>query len=240
LHLLIEKMGLAVITGGSKGIGKAIAEAFAAGGHEILINARNDKELNEAKNSIEKKYGIKCHVFAADLSSKESCKSLVEYIKSLKLPIDALVNNAGKFAQGPLMGVENDDLEQLIETNLYSAFWLTRGLYDLLKTSKNAHIFNICSIASLSAYPNSGAYTVSKFAMLGLSKSLRMELMDDQIKVTSVMPGATYTSSWEGADIPESRFMKASDVAESVWSAFKLSPSAVVEEIILRPILGDI
>ncbi|SOE21920.1 Short-chain dehydrogenase [Spirosomataceae bacterium TFI 002] len=233
-------MGLAVITGGSKGIGRAIAEAFAAGGYEVLINARNEQELNDTKAEIEKQFGVKCHVFAADLSSKKDCNALVAYVKSLNLPLDALVNNAGKFAMGPLMGVENDDLEQLIETNLYSAFWLTRGFYDLLKASGKAHVFNICSIASLSAYPNSGAYTVSKFAMLGLSKSLRMELMPDNIKVTSIMPGATYTSSWDGVDIPESRFMKASDVAESVWSAFQLSPSAVVEEIVLRPILGDI
>ena len=103
-----------------------------------------------------------------------------------------------------------------------------------------AHIFNVCSIASLAAYAGSGSYSISKFALLGFSKSLREELKKDRIKVTSIMPGATYTSSWEGVGLPESRFMGAKDVADTIWSAYSLSPSAVIEDIIMRPLEGDI
>lgn len=233
-------MSLAVITGGSKGIGKAIGERFASEGFDLVLSARNMEQLEKTKSEIEEKYKITCYVLSVDLASKSGCKTLIEYVKLLKVPVDVLVNNAGVFAMGPLMDEENEDLERLIETNLYSAYWITKGLFSSMKESKNAHLFNICSIASLAAYPNSGAYTVSKFAMLGLSKSLRVELIPSNIKVTSVMPGATFTDSWSGTELPESRFMKASDVAEATWSAYQLSPSTVVEEIILRPMEGDI
>lgn len=96
------------------------------------------------------------------------------------------------------------------------------------------------SVAGLTAYPNGGTYAVSKWAMLGMTKCLREELKPHQIKVTSILAGATYTSSWEGVDLPIERFMKSEDVAESVWAAYNLSPQSVVEEIVIRPQLGDI
>ena len=90
------------------------------------------------------------------------------------------------------------------------------------------------------AYENGGSYCISKFALYGMSKVLREELKESKIKVTSVLPGATFTASWEGADIPEERFMKARDVAEMVYSTFKLSPQSVVEDLLIRPQLGDL
>ena len=98
----------------------------------------------------------------------------------------------------------------------------------------------MCSIASLNAYPNGGSYTISKFALLGFSKVLREELKDKGIRVTSVMPGATWSHSWDGADFPEDRLMKSEDIALVVSNAIDLSPNAVVEEIIIRPQLGDL
>lgn len=105
---------------------------------------------------------------------------------------------------------------------------------------KSGHIFSMGSVAGLTAYPNGGSYAVSKWAMLGMTKCLREELKPHQIKVTSILAGATYTASWEGVDLPIERFMKAEDVAESVWAAYNLSPQSVVEEIVIRPQLGDI
>ncbi len=90
------------------------------------------------------------------------------------------------------------------------------------------------------AYPNGGSYSISKFALLGFSKVLREELKSSGIKVTAVMPGATWSDSWSGAELPYERLMEAEDIAESILSIYKLGPSAVVEEIILRPQLGDL
>lgn len=98
----------------------------------------------------------------------------------------------------------------------------------------------MCSIASKIAYPNGGSYSISKFALLGFSKVLREELKPTGIKVTSILPGATWSNSWAGVDLPEDRLMQAHDIAIPVWSALSMSPSAVVEEITIRPQLGDL
>ena len=124
-----------------------------------------------------------------------------------------------------------------MDTNLYSAYYLTQEILPLMLPHKSGNVFNMCSIASFMPY---GAYAVSKHAMLGFSKVLREEMKDKGIRVTAIMPGATYTPSWEGSPLPEERFMKAEDVAEAIWGCYNLSPRTVVEEIILRPQLGDI
>jgi short-subunit dehydrogenase len=102
------------------------------------------------------------------------------------------------------------------------------------------HIFNICSIASLKAYPNGGSYGISKYALHGFSQNLRTELKDKGIKVTGVYPGATYTNSWLGSGVAPERIMEANDIAHMLYAATQLSQQAVVEEIILRPQLGDL
>jgi short-subunit dehydrogenase len=117
---------------------------------------------------------------------------------------------------------------------------MTRALLPNMKTSGGGHIFNMCSIASFQAYKNGGSYAISKFALLGFSKCLREELKTDKIRVTAVMPGATKTRSWEAANLPDERFIKVEDVAATIFSAFSLSENSVVEEIIIRPQLGDI
>jgi short-subunit dehydrogenase len=109
-----------------------------------------------------------------------------------------------------------------------------------MKTIHKGHVFNMCSIASIKAYPNGGSYAISKFALLGFSKVLREELKEYGVRVTAVLPGATRTASWDGIDLPEDRFMRAEDVAETVFSAYSISERSVVEEIIIRPQLGDI
>ncbi|MEQ9209931.1 MAG: SDR family oxidoreductase, partial [Pseudomonadales bacterium] len=123
---------------------------------------------------------------------------------------------------------------------VYSAYHLTRALVDSMKSAKTGHIFSICSVASLFAYPNGGSYSISKFALLGFSKVLREELKQFGIRVTAVMAGATYTASWERSGLSPERFMKPQDVADAVFGAYSLSPQSVVEELIIRPQLGDI
>jgi len=131
-------------------------------------------------------------------------------------------------------------LESMIHANLYSAYYTTRGLVQEMMKRKSGHIFNLCSIASIKAYANGGSYAISKFALLGFSKCLREELKEFGVRVTAILPGATLTSSWEGFDQPEERFMKVEDVAETIYSAYALSGRSVVEEVIIRPQLGDI
>jgi short-subunit dehydrogenase len=231
---------LIVVTGGTKGIGRAIIERFAAENFDVFTCARNATDLATLKESLTKNFDIQVFTHVADLSEKEEALAFCRAVLALRRPVDVLVNNAGYFLPGELATEPEGTLESMINANLYSAYHTTRGIVGNMLESKSGHIFNMCSIASFQAYANGGSYAISKFALLGFSKCLREELKPAGIRVTAVMPGATYTASWEGADLPESRFMKSADVAETVYAAWKLSERSVVEEIIIRPQLGDI
>ncbi|WP_017729933.1 SDR family oxidoreductase [Nafulsella turpanensis] len=230
-----------VVTGGTKGIGRAIIEKFCSQGFDAISCSRNQEELDRLKKEVEGSYpGIKLHVFKADLSRKEEVAAFAEFVKSNDLAPDVLVNNTGVFIPGQVHTEEEGVLEQMIDTNLYSAYRLTRHLVGEMIDRKAGHIFNMCSIASITAYNNGGSYSISKFAMLGMSKALREELKDKGIRVTAIMPGATLTASWDGVDIPPERFMKSEDVAEACWAAWQMSGHSVVEELVIRPQLGDL
>lgn len=235
-----NKEKLVVVTGGTKGIGKAIVERFSREGYTIATCARSEGDLDALKLEVEEKYGNKVLVNVSDISKKKAINDFIEFIRLTGKPVAVLVNNAGKFLPGQVHNEEEGVLENLIETNLYSAYRVTRGLVADMKKKKAGHIFNMCSTASITAYPNGGSYCISKFAMYGMSKVLREELKLEGIRVTSVMPGATLTASWDGVDIPEERFMKSEDVAEMVYATYQLSDRTVVEDLVIRPQMGDL
>ncbi len=232
-----------VITGGTKGIGLAIARKFTMGGFDVAVCARNENDLlalDSALAALRRHESQKILMAKCDISKKDELKAFSDDVLREFGRVDMLVNNGGVFLPGQIHKEEDGLLEKLIETNLYSAYNLSRWLIPGMIKHNTGHIFNMCSVASLTAYPNGGSYSVSKFAMLGLSKALREELKDFNIKVTALLPGATLTDSWKGTDLPISRFMKAEDVADIVWDIYNLSANTVVEEIVLRPLLGDI
>jgi short-subunit dehydrogenase len=231
----------AVITGASKGLGKAFARAFGAGGYDLLLCARTETDLQASAADLRQAFpGISVDAGAFDLSTKAGAKGFGAWVLDKGRPIDVLVNNAGRFIPGSIMDEPEGTLEAMVDTNLYSAYHLTRALLPSMINSGKGHIFNICSIASLDAYPNGGAYSISKFALLGFSRNLREELKTQGIKVTAVCPGAAYTASWEGSGIDPLRIMQADDVARMVLAAASLSGQATVEDIVMRPQLGDL
>jgi short-subunit dehydrogenase len=232
---------LIVVTGGTKGIGRAVVDVFALKGFDVAFCARNKDELAKAEEQLKKSNSsIKVFTKAADMADQLQVKAFVDFILGLKRPVDVLVNNAGYFVPGSISTEPEGTLESMIHANLYSAYNTTRGLVHEMKTRKSGHIFNICSIASIKAYDNGGSYAITKFALLGFSKCLREELKKFGIRVTAIMPGATKTASWDGVDLPDERFMKVEDVAETIYAAYALSGRSVVEEVIIRPQLGDI
>ncbi|WBL43619.1 SDR family NAD(P)-dependent oxidoreductase [Algoriphagus halophytocola] len=229
-----------LVTGGTKGIGRAIIERFASEGFDIFTCARNTADLKALQEELQAKYrDIQVLAIQADLSKKSDVTRLISEVKAVATP-DVLVNNTGVFLPGAIHNEPEGNFELMMETNLFSAYYVTRGFAEDMIARKSGHIFSMGSVAGLTAYPNGGSYAVSKWAMLGMTKCLREELKPHQIKVTSILAGATYTASWEGVDLPIERFMKATDVAESVWAAYNLSPQSVVEELVIRPQLGDI
>ena len=231
----------AVITGASKGLGKAFARVFAEGGYNLLLCARTEADLKATETELARAFpGIKVLAAAFDLSREAGAKAFGAWVLENGGAVDVLINNAGRFIPGNLGDEPEGTLEAMMNTNLYSAYHLTRTLLPAMMEKKKGHIFNICSVASLKAYPNGGAYSVSKFALLGFSKNLREELTPHGIKVTAVSPGAAYTASWEGTGVDPERLMRAEDVARMVFAAASLSAQATVEDIIMRPQLGDL
>lgn len=231
-----------LITGASRGIGKAIAEIFAANGHAVFLSSRNEKVLTETARELQSKYpSVPVRSKAFDLVSKEQALSLAAWVREFIQAPDILVNNAGSFEPGSVYNEPEGVLESQMATNLYSAYHLTRALLpSMMKEGAGRHIFNMCSIASLKAYSNGGAYSISKFALYGFSKNLREEMKPHGIKVTAVLPGAVFTDSWEGFDNSSKRIMEAGDIAQLVYASSQLSIQACVEEIVVRPQLGDL
>jgi short-subunit dehydrogenase len=231
----------AIITGATKGIGKAIAIAFCKEGYNLALCSRTQEDLEALKEELLAiNPSVKIAICVVDVSQKEAVIEFGEFVKSTFSTIDILVNNAGVFLPGEITKEADGNLEMMIETNLYSAYHLSRTIVPVMRQQQSGHIFNMCSIASIIAYPNGGSYSISKFAMLGMSKVLREELKSDNIRVTSVMPGATWSNSWAGFDGPEERLMRPEDIADIILSTYKLSKQSVIEEIVIRPQLGDL
>ncbi|MBD0332826.1 MAG: SDR family oxidoreductase, partial [Chitinophagaceae bacterium] len=207
----------------------------------LFLSARNEQALLQTLEELLRVYpNISVQAKAFDLGKKQQAQLFGEWVLHSADTIDVLVNNVGTFVPGNISDEPDGALEEMLEVNLYSAYHVTRSILPKMMAEKSGHIFNISSIAALQAYPNGGAYSISKFAVAGFSKNLRHELKPYGIKVTTVYPGAVYTDSWKGSGVSKSRIMEPEDIAKTIYLVSQLSPQAVVEEIIIRPQLGDL
>ncbi|GAB3578162.1 SDR family oxidoreductase [Hymenobacter daeguensis] len=234
---------LIVVTGGSKGIGRAVVERFLRAGYPVATCARSAPDLATLTTELRANVpGAVLHTLPADLSQQADCARFAAFVLRLQLPVAVLVNNAGAFVPGRLQDepLDGSQLRQMLAVNLLSAYDVTLPLLPGLVAQGTGHIFNICSTASITAYPNGGSYGIAKHALLGFTKNLREELKASGVRVTAVLPGPTLTASWAGVELPTERFVQAEDVAEAVFSAHNLSAHAVVEELLIRPQLGDL
>ena len=222
----------ALVTGASKGIGLAIARRFADAGSRVTICARDVAAVSREHP------GLDC--IACDMADKAQVQALAARVLAAGEAPDLLVNNAGAYLPGSIHEEADGTFEAMIAVNVASAYHLTRALLPGMMARGSGTIINVCSTASLMAYPNGGSYAIAKHALHGFSRTLREEMKPHGIRVVSLLPGATLTASWEGVDLPPERFMPAEDVAEIAWAAHRMSPRTVVEEILMRPFLGDI
>lgn len=229
-----------IVTGASKGIGKAIAAQFAQAGYQVMLCSRGEKSLYDCVQELQTAFPqAMIQARPTDMSVKQDVAAFAEWCLQKGTP-DIVVNNSGHFIPGSVHNEPEGALQEMLQSNLFSAYHLTRLLLPAMITAGSGHIFNICSIASLHAYPNGGSYSISKYALAGFSRNLREEMKPHGIKVAAVYPGAVMTASWDGTDIDPKRIMEPNDVAKMIFAAAHLSPMAVVEDIVLRPQLGDL
>lgn len=230
-----------IITGGTKGIGRSLVFKFATQGFNIITCSRNNTDLRDLSETITKQFsGINFYALKCDVSNKSDIINFGKQAIEKLGKIDVLINNAGIFLPGTIIEEDNDIFEKQINTNLASAYHLTRIIGPNMIANKSGYIFNICSTASITAYTNGGSYCISKFGLLGFSKVLREEMKNYNIRVSSVLPGATKTASWEGTDLPDNRFINPDDVANLIYNFYNTPNSLNVEEILIRPMEGDI
>ena len=221
-----------LVTGASRGIGLAIANRFADAGARVTICARDVAVVAREHPRLA--------CIACDMSDKAQVQALGARVLASGGPPEVLVNNAGAYLPGSLHEEADGTFEAMIAVNLASAYHLTRALLPAMIARGSGTILNVCSTASVTPYVNGGSYGIAKHALYGFNKTLREELKPHGIRVIALLPGATLTSSWAGTDLPEERFMPAGDIAELAWTAWSLSERTVVEELRVRPMLGDL
>lgn len=230
-----------LITGASKGIGKAITEAFVKEGHHVAICSRNEKDLAQLSSDLFEMFPRSRVIYKeTDCSHKNQLLDFAEYAKAEFGSIDILVNNVGTYIHGSMLQENDHIFEKMMRTNVHAAYHLCRFFVPDMIHAGKGHIFNICSIAGIRPFINAGSYSISKFALYGMTKVLREELKEHGIKVTAVIPGATISQSWEGTTLPDSRFVLPEDIASAIINAVQMSAGAVMDEIIIRPALGEI
>ena len=235
------KSPLVLITGASQGIGAAIANVFAQEirGVRLALVARSERNLRTVAKACAK-YGAKAEIFACDVSDEAEVAALGAAVTKRLGAVDVLINNAGTFAGAPFAEFAVADFDRIVAANLRSAFLVTRAFLPAMLKRRRGDIFFMSSIAGLGAYPNGAAYCAAKFGVTGLAKVLRAETKQAGLRVCCVHPGATWSPSWSKSGVRRERIMPAEDVARAFLDVYRLGRRTVVEEIVLRPQLGDV
>lgn len=231
-----------LITGASQGIGAAIAAAFAerhGADARLALVSRSADKLAAVADAC-RPHGADARAFPCDVTDDAAVERMAAAVDAWGGAPDVLVNNAGQFVPGGFLETTPDALREQIEVNAVSAFLVTRAFLPGMLARGSGRVLMMGSVASVRGYPGGMAYGVAKHALLGLARSLREETKGTGIGVTTLLPGATLTPSWDGVDLPAERFMPPEDVARVAVEVASLSDRSVVEEVLIRPAEGDL
>ncbi|WP_257666212.1 SDR family oxidoreductase [Parapedobacter tibetensis] len=231
----------ALITGATKGMGLAIAKKLAQLGCNLLLAARNSDALKALKVNLEKSTpNINVQYFVCDFSDRTQLDGLTQWVDQIAPHLDILINNVGIFHAVSILDESDEDFDLQMSINYYTPHLLSRSVARNMRRNSKGHIFNISSIASREPVSSAGTYTVTKYAVMGLTHVLRDELRPYGVKVTEIIPGSTLTSSWEGTAIPADQFVLPEDIAAAIATCLTMSEGANVDEIVIKPRYGNI
>ncbi len=220
-----QKMNkVALVTGASRGIGKAIAKILSRCGYRVFICARNKDDLQTTASEI----GAE-GFFVVDLTDANACKSLIDYVVNVAGSIDILVNNAGAYVYSPVEKTKEIDIDNLLNLNIRAVFLLTKYAVDNMKSNKWGRVVNIGSISGVVGEANASLYSMTKSALCGFAKALALELAEYNITVNNINPGWVETELAENAVvdsdfsyqeeidmIPQKRFIQPEEIANFV------------------------
>lgn len=225
----------ALVTGGSKGIGAAVAEALLRAGCRVVISARSEKELRRRAQTLAEATGGDVHARTCDVGDHRQVEQLIDFCRQELGGLQVLVNNAGIGIFKPVEEMTPEEWDRLIATNLNGVFYCSHFALPLLKR-EGGFIVNISSLAGKNAFPGGAAYNASKFALTGFSEALMQEVRHDDVRIAYVMPGSvnTYFGGSEPRD-EESWKLSARDVADVVLDTLQRAPRCLTSRIEMRP-----
>jgi short-subunit dehydrogenase len=231
----------AIITGATKGIGRAVSIAFAKQGINLSICSRNEEELSAFKEELHKiNPQITVVTLLADCSKRGDVINFAEFTEKKLGFVDIIVNNVGMYKHVAILNDSEDSFQKQIDTNLMPAYELYRFFGKSMVSVGKGHIFNICSVAALNPIAEAGVYSVTKYALLGLNKVMRLEMQGHGVKVTAIIPGSTLTDSWKGVEVDQNTMVLPEDVASAITNILNMSAGANVDELIIKPAPGQI
>lgn len=221
----------AVITGGSRGLGKATAIAFAKEGMNVAITGRNESLLQEVVNEI-KSYGVEAIYAAFDVTNREEVKKGIASITSKFPKIDVLVNNAGIAKFGTFLEMDEMDWINILNTNVLGMYYITKEILPMMVAQNEGDIFNVSSTAGLAGNPTTSAYSASKFAVIGMSESLMKEVRKNNIRVTTLTPSTIASDMSKELGLTDGdpeRVLQPEDFAELIVATMKLPRRALIK-----------
>jgi len=231
----------ALITAATKGIGRSIAIALAKEGINLAICSRHDADLAAFRSELVAiNPDIQIFTAAADCSIKQDLLQFAGAAEQRLGFISIIVNCVGMFEQSSILDDAEDTFEKHINTNLAPAYHLYRYFGKTMMATGQGHIFNICSVVSLNPDAAAGSYSVTKYALLGLNKVMQQEMQPYGVKVTAVIPGSTFTESWKDAEVDKDKMVLPEDIASAIVNIYKMSPGANVDELIIKPVYGQL
>lgn len=237
---------IALITGATSGIGRAVADIFAENKYNLIVTGRRSERLQELKAALEQQHGISVLALCFDVRDNDEVVRNIESLPVEWRNIDVLVNNAG-LAVG-LNHIQDgvlDDWERMIDTNIKGLLYVTRAVSPLMIARNSGHIVNICSIAGKEVYENGNVYCATKHAVDALSKAMRIDMLGHNIKVTNVCPGAVETEfsivrfkgdtqraagTYRGIEPLTGR-----DIAECIYFAVSLPEHVCINDMMIMP-----
>ena len=228
-----------VITGASKGIGKATAFAFAAAGAKVVLAARTPETLEQVAVTL-KEGGAEALAVPTDVTDVDAVKQLIQRTLEVYQHVDILINNAGIGHFGPIVDFEPDDWDAVLNSNLKAVYLCAKYALPAMLERGSGQIINVLSVAAKIAFQASSAYCAAKAGALALTKVLASEVRQQNIRVTAVLPGSVHTPFWD--DVPEhpdfEQMLTPEHVADTIVSICQQPPGMVTEEIAVMPPLG--
>lgn len=227
---------VALITGSTKGIGRAIAEDLVRGGSAVVVSSRTVADVESAAREVDKVGSGTAHGIPCDVRDPEDCRRLVEETVKRLGGLDILVNNAGLGRFARIQDMDPADWEIQVRTNLDGVFHVSKAAVPHLISGDGGWIFNIGSLAGRNAFSGGVAYNATKFGLTGMSEAMMLDLRDEGVRVTCIMPGSVNTHFFGGEPNPEGNWMlQSEDISRVVMDLLAFPDRALPSKVEIRP-----